>query len=84
MERYALFFCSIRKDITLFQFITIVDIIEWNKFPAKIGNVMFYLAEASDSDKGGKTPPEHLEWTVVGTDMKLKHGKNNVYLLMDQ
>ena len=84
MEKYAVFFCANSIRVTLFQFITLLQIEEWDLFPAKAGDVIFYLAEAHDDDKEGKTVPEKLKWTVVGTDMNLIHGKDNVYLLTDQ
>lgn len=84
MEKYALFFCANSIRVTLFQFITFVQIEEWDFFPAKAGDVMFYLAEAFDNDKEGKTAPEKLKWIIIGTDMNLVHGKENVYLLTDQ
>lgn len=82
MQRYALFFCNL--PVVKFQFITCIRIEEWALLPMKVGNVLFYLAEATDNSKTGQTDVEKLDWVVVGTDMKLKHGRENVYLLMDQ
>lgn len=82
--KYAIFF-SKEADIHMreFYFLTVADFQECIDFTDKVGNIVFYVAEAIDND--GNTPHEKLKWNIVGfDDMKLTHVQNILYSLMDQ